>query len=63
MKEYTIVNILDMLEAIGEQNLSVILSDFSCQINEEIENFVWNNVIEFAKRKMATTYFLLRNFN
>ncbi len=38
MKEYTIVNILDMLE-------------------------VWNNVIEFVKRKMATTYFLLRNFN
>ncbi len=63
MKEYTIVNILDMLEAIGEQNLSVILSDFSCQINEEIENFVWNNVIGFAKRKMATTYFFLRNFN
>ena len=37
MKEYTVVNILDMLEAIGEENLSAILSDFSCQINEEIE--------------------------
>ncbi|MCI9540471.1 MAG: hypothetical protein HFG39_05320 [Lachnospiraceae bacterium] len=56
MKEYTIVNILDMLEAIGEQNLSVILSDFSCQINEEIENFVWNNTIEFAKRITRQLY-------
>lgn len=28
MKEYTVVNILDMLEAIGEGNLSAILSDF-----------------------------------
>ena len=28
MKEYTVVNILDMLEAIGEENLSAILSDF-----------------------------------
>ncbi len=30
MKKYTVVNILDMLEAIGEENLSAILSDFSC---------------------------------
>ena len=36
MKEYTVVNILDMLEAIGEENLSAILSDFSCPINKEI---------------------------
>lgn len=38
MKKYTVVNILDMLEAIGEENLSAILSDFSCPINKEIEN-------------------------
>ena len=59
MKEYTVVNILDMLEAIGEENLSVILSDFSCPINKEIENFVWHNAIEFAKKKMSITYFLM----
>ena len=57
MKEYTVVNILDMLEAIGEENLSAILSDFSCPINKEIENFVWHNAIEFAKKKMSITYF------
>ena len=59
MKEYTVVNILDMLEAIGEENLSVILSDFSCPINKEIENFVWYKAIEFAKKKMSITYFLM----
>ena len=59
MKEYTVVNILDMLEAIGEENLSAILSDFSCPINKEIENFVWHNAIEFAKKKMSITYFLM----
>ena len=59
MKEYTVVNIMDMLEAIGEENLSVILSDFSCPINKEIENFVWHNAIEFAKKKMSITYFLM----
>ena len=59
MEEYTVVNILDMLEAIGEENLSAILSDFSCPINKEIENFVWHNAIEFAKKKMSITYFLM----
>ena len=41
MKEYTVVNILDMLEAIGEENLSAILSDFSCPINKEIEKYLY----------------------
>lgn len=59
MKEYTVVNILDMLEAIGEENLKVVLSDFSCPLNKEIENFVWHNAIEFAKKKMSITYFLM----
>lgn len=59
MKKYTVVNILDMLQAIGEEDLTAILSDFSCPINKEIENFVWNNAIEFAKKKMSITYFLV----
>ena len=45
------------MEANGEENLNAILSDFSCPINKEIENFVWNNAIEFAKKKMSITYF------
>ncbi len=28
-------------------------------INKEIENFVWHNAIEFAKKKMSITYFLM----
>lgn len=59
MKEYTVVNILDMLEAIGEENLTAILSDFSCPINKEIESFVWHNAIDFAKKKISITYFLV----
>ena len=47
------------MEAIGEENLSAILSDFSCSINKEIENFVWHKAIEFAKKKMSITYFLM----
>ena len=46
MKEYRVVNIWDMLEAIGEENLSAILSDFSCPINKEIENFVCTMAVQ-----------------
>lgn len=59
MKEYTVVNILDMLEAIGEESLYAILSDFSCPVNKEIEKFVRHNAVEFAKKKMSITYFLM----
>lgn len=59
MREYTVVNILDMMAAIGEENLITLLSDFSCPLNGEIEKFVWCNAIEFAKKKMSITYFLM----
>ena len=51
MSNFTSVNILDMINAIGEEELQLILSDFSCPMNHEIEEFVRKNAIEFAKRK------------
>ncbi len=56
MSGYTVINILDMLETVGEDELSSILSDFSCPRNREIEQFIHNNAIEFAKRKMSITH-------
>ncbi len=56
MSGYTVINILDMLETIGEDELSSILFDFSCPMNPEIEHFIHNNAIEFAKRKMSITH-------
>lgn len=53
------VNILDMIDAIGEEELQLILSDFSCPKNLEIEHFVRKNAMEFAKRKMSITYLVI----
>ena len=50
-----------MIEAIGEDALIGILSDFSCPKNQEIETFVRKNSIEFAKRKISITYFVIDN--
>ena len=40
MNECIAVNIQDMLKAIGEEELLKLLSDFSCQLNKEVEEFV-----------------------
>lgn len=59
MNDYSTVNILDMIDAIGEDALSDILSDFSCPKNPEIETFVKNKAIDFAKRKISITYLVI----
>lgn len=59
MNGYTIINILDMIDAIGENEVNRILSDFSCPINNEIENFAKKNAVDFAKRKMSVTHLVL----
>ena len=53
---YPIINILDLIEDIGEDQVEALLSDFSCPKNHEIEHFVRTNAIDFAKRKMSITY-------
>jgi len=59
MREFDMVNILDMAGAIGEAKLQKCLSDFSCPINSEIEYFVTNNAMEFAKKKLSVTYLIV----
>ena len=59
MSNFKTVNIFDMIEAIGEDKLNSILSDYSCPQNPEIEDFVKNKSIDFAKRKISITYFVV----
>lgn len=56
MSNFEVINILDMIESIGEDATKSILSEFSCLRNKEIERFVRQNAIDFAKRKMSVTY-------
>lgn len=53
---YEAINILDMIEAVGEDAVEAALSKFSCLKNREIEKFVKNNAVIFAKKKMSITY-------
>lgn len=59
MSDYQVINILDMIESVGEDEVKSILSDFSCKRNPEIENFVRKNAVDFAKKKMSVTYLVV----
>ena len=59
MNECTILNILDLLDLLGENEVNNILSTFSCPKNYEIENFILKNSIQFAKKKMSITYLVM----
>ena len=59
MTNYEAVNILDLIDAVGEDEVNRILSDFSCEKNAEIETFIKKDAIEFAKKKMSITHLLL----
>lgn len=61
MSNYAAVNILDMVDAVGEDAVTQLLSDFSCPENHEIESFVQYQALDFAKRKMSVTYLVMDN--
>ncbi len=49
-------NILDLIDLFGEEETAQDLNMFSNPINPEIEDFLKNKAIDFAKRKMSITY-------
>ena len=57
--ELRVINILDLIEIMGEDNVKRILSVFDCKKNQEIEDFVRNNAIDFANRKISITYLFI----
>lgn len=63
MSKYTSVNILDLLEQLGEEYIRTILSDFSCPKNDEIDFFLKNRAIDFANRKQSITYLVFDDEN
>ena len=51
-----IENIIDIMDYEGEEELELILSEFICQKNDEIQTFLKDKAIEFAKKKLSITY-------
>ncbi len=56
---YSIENILDIEKKVGEEELILNLSDFSCKANEDIQDFLHLRAIDFAKKRISITYLVL----
>lgn len=54
----TITNILDSIATLGEDVLRGELSKFVSEKNPEIEEFIREKAIDFARRKLSITYIL-----
>lgn len=53
---YSVENILDIMQRVGEEELVSSLSDFSCSTNKDIESFLKFRAIDFAKKRISITY-------
>lgn len=61
LNDVTVINIRECIsdgndEGLGEGELLEILSEFSCEKNPDVERFLKNSSIEFAKKNQSVTY-------
>ena len=56
------INLKDMIQEIGENEVKTILSDFSCPLNRDVEHFLKHTAIEFSKQSIASTYVIMASY-
>lgn len=56
MAGYKIVNLKDIIDELGENKGREIILDFSCPLNFDVENFLKEKAIEFAKQQLSQTH-------
>lgn len=59
MSGYIGLNLKEMIEELGENEVKKILSEFSCPLNEDVEYFLKNKAIEFSKQGISSTYIVM----
>lgn len=55
MPQYKLINLQDMIEELGENRTKAILSEFVCEKNLDVQEFIRHKAIEFSKRGFAKT--------
>lgn len=56
------VNLMDMLEELGEDKTATILSSFSCPLNKDVEQFLHSKAISFARMGIAATHLVFASY-
>lgn len=62
MTGYRNVNLIDLIEEIGEGATKDILSAFSCPLNQDVESYLKTKAIDFAKQGWAQTHLIFASF-
>lgn len=63
MLDFVQTSILEMIEIYGEDKCQSILSSFHCPLNQDVENFLHNKAISFAKQYLAMTFLVFITHN
>lgn len=59
---YKQVNLLEMLEEIGEDGVKRILSNFSCPLNPDVESFLLDKSILFSNQSLGATHLVFTSY-
>lgn len=62
MAGYMLVNLREMINNIGEDKTKVILSNFICPLNKDVNDFLKYKSIEFSKQGIAITYLIFASY-
>lgn len=62
MTGYNIVSLKDMIDELGEERCEKFLSQFSCPLNPDVEQFLHRNAIILAKQGVSTTHLVLSSY-
>lgn len=62
MTGYKIVNLKLLLDETSEETAKSILSSFSCPLNEDVEEFLRFNAIEFSRQGLAQTHLVFASY-
>lgn len=62
MTGFKIVNLKLLLDEIGEEQTKGILSNFSCPLNGDVQQFLRVKAIEFSKQSLAQTHLVFASF-
>ncbi len=62
MTGFKIVNLIKLINIVGEDTVKSMLSDFSCPYNKDVEQYLKTKAIEFAKHGWAQTHLVYASF-
>ena len=59
---FTVIRLNDMLNAVGEEFVKELFSDFSCPVNEDVESFLKEKAIMFQGMDVSRTYLVFTSY-